>query len=85
MTASMNAAIETTVCPIDAYDNVTQAREILQWMEALGAATSDALKTNDLSRAKALAGLTSYLGNDWANHFDCQAESLAIKHGLNKQ
>jgi len=85
MTASMNAAIETTVCPIDAYDNVTQAREILQWMEALGAATSDALKANNLSRAKALAGLTSYLGIDWSNHFDCEAEKLAKSHGLNQK
>lgn len=29
MTA-MNAAVEAAVSPIDAYDNVTQAREILQ-------------------------------------------------------
>lgn len=84
MTASMNAAIETTVCPIDAYDNVTQAREILQWMEALGAATCDALKANNLSRAEALAGLTSYLGCDWANHFDCKAGELSAKRGVAK-
>lgn len=81
MTA-MNAAVETAVSPIDAYDNVAQAREILQWMEALGAATTAALKDNNLSRANALAGLTSYLGNDWANHFDCLAEALDKQHGL---
>ncbi len=81
MTA-MNAAVETAVSPIDAYENVTQAREILQWMEALGAATSHALKANNLSRAKALAGLTCYLGNDWANHFDLLAEALAKRHEI---
>lgn len=81
MTA-MNAAVEAAVSPIDAYDNVTQAREILQWMEALGAATQEALSSNHISRAKALAGLTCYLGNDWANHFDCLAEALAKLHEI---
>ncbi|MFI8739586.1 hypothetical protein [Stutzerimonas zhaodongensis] len=80
----MNAPIENNACPIDAIDNVTQAREILQWMEALGAATRDALNNNQLSRAKALASLTSYLGCDWSNHFDCKAEELNAAHGVAK-
>lgn len=51
-------------------------------MEALGAATQEALSSNHISRAKALAGLTCYLGNDWANHFDCLAEALAKLHEI---
>lgn len=31
----MTASIETTVCPIDAFDNLTLAREILHWMPAM--------------------------------------------------
>lgn len=81
---AMNAAVKAAVCPHDAYDNVTQAREILQWMEALGAATHEALSANHLSRAKALAGLTCYLGNDWANYFDCKAEELNAARGVAK-
>lgn len=40
----MNAPIVNNACPVDAIDNATQAREILQWLEAIGWATSEALK-----------------------------------------
>jgi len=36
----MTASIETTVCPIDAFDNLTLAREILHWMAAVNWAAS---------------------------------------------
>lgn len=84
MTA-MNAPIQTAVCPIDAYDHLTQAREILQWLEALSWATGEALKRQAPTHARHLATLSQYLACDWANHFDCQAEQLANVHGLNKQ
>ena len=72
----MNAPIENNVCPIDAIDNVTQAREILQWLEAIGWATSEALKKEMPTHARHLAALSQYLACDWANHFDCKAEEL---------
>ena len=84
MSASMNAAIETTVCPIDAYDNVTQAREILNWVEAISWATSAALAKGDATKAKHLAAMGQYLASDWANHFDYQAEQLAKTTGVAK-
>lgn len=77
-------AIETTVCPIDAYDNVNQAREILNWMEALNWATSKALKNGEHSRAHYLAGLGQYLARDWANYFDSEADCLSSKHGIKR-
>jgi hypothetical protein len=72
----MNAPIENNVCPIDAIDNVTQAREILQWLESIGWATSEALKKEMPTHAKNLAALSQYLACDWGNHFDCKAEEL---------
>ena len=81
----MNAPIENNVCPIDTIDNVTQAREILQWLEAIGWATSEALKKEMPTHARHLAALSQYLACDWANHFDVEAEKLAIAHGMNKQ
>jgi len=77
-------AIETTVCPIDAYDNATQAREILNWVEAINWATSKALKNGETSRAQHLAGLGQYLARDWANYFDSEAEQISTKHGLTR-
>jgi len=67
----------TTVFQDDAVDQATQAREILQWLEALGWATGEALKGQMTTHARHLAALSQYLACDWANHFDCQAEAIA--------
>ena len=80
----MNAPIKTTVCPIDAHDTLTQAREILQWTAAVNWAAAQAIKVGHTQYAKHLAGLGQYISDDWANHFDCEAEKLAKDHGLNK-
>jgi hypothetical protein len=84
MTAAMNAPIENNACPIDAIDNATQAREILQWIESISWATSQALEKDHPTHARHLAALGQYLACDWANHFDCQAEQLTKKHGMAK-
>lgn len=84
MTAT-NAPIQTAVCPIDTYDHLTQARQILHWVEAVSWAAQQAQKAGFEHRASALVSLGQYLADDWANHFDCQAEQLANVHGLNKQ
>jgi hypothetical protein len=83
MTA-MNAAVETAVCPIAAYDHLTQARQILHWVEAVNWAAQEAKKAGFEHRASTLVNLGQYLADDWANHFDCQAEQLANAHGLKK-
>lgn len=67
----------TTAFQDDAVDQATQAREILQWLEALGWATGEALKGQMTGHARHLAALSQYLACDWANHFDCQAEAIA--------
>lgn len=69
----------TTVFQDEACDQATQAREILQWLEALGWATSEALRKEQPTHARHLAELSQYLACDWANHFDCQAEALTDK------
>lgn len=73
------------VNPTDVYDHCTQAREVLQWMEALAGAISDASanETRGPHQAKRLAGLMHYLATDWGNHFDCAAEQIAKEYGLN--
>jgi len=81
----MTASIETTVCPIDAFDNLTLAREILHWMAAVNWAAAQAMKAGHTDYAKHLAGLGQHISDDWANHFDVEAEKLAIAHGVHKQ
>lgn len=76
----MNAMTKTTIRSIDAIESATQAREILNWVEALNWATGEALKSEHPSRAKHLAALGQYLAGDWANHFDYQAEEIAKAH-----
>lgn len=77
----MNAMTEATICTINAMENAAQARDILNWIEALNWATGEALKSDQQSRAKHLAALGQYLASDWANHFDYQADEIARNHG----
>jgi len=74
----------TTVFQDDAAEQASQAREILQWLEALGWATSEALKSEMPTHARHLAALSQYLACDWANHFDCQAEAITNACEVNK-
>jgi len=77
-------ATETTVCPIDAYENATQARDILNWVEAISWAASKALKNGDTTRAQHFAGLGQYLAHAWSGHFEYEADSLSSKHGIKR-
>ena len=72
----MNAMTDSVDHAVDTIDNLTQARDVLNWMEALNWATCEALKSEHPSRAKHLAALGQYLAGDWANHFECQAEEF---------
>jgi hypothetical protein len=43
------------------------------------------MKAGHTDYAKHLAGLGQHISDDWANHFDVEAEKLAIAHGMHKQ
>lgn len=75
-------AIINNACPIDAYDNAAQAREILNWIEAINWAAVKALKDDQAWRAQHLAGLSQYLSGEWAGHFDNIAREINDKHEL---
>ncbi len=78
MTAQVQVA--APISPTDVYDHLTQAREILQWVQALGSSIELASEHGRTGTVKSLAGLVNYLGTDWAAHFDSQAAHILETH-----
>tara|TARA_R110000868_G_scaffold6539_1_gene36873 strand:+ start:1436 stop:1693 length:258 start_codon:yes stop_codon:yes gene_type:complete len=71
---------------IDAYDNATLAKNLMEWMEAISSSMVDAANDKDRrleDRVKALASLAQYLASDWKNHFEEIAATVAKDNGLN--
>lgn len=74
----MTAQVEIIepICPLEVYDHLTQAREILNWMEALAFSIKHANEHGHTDKVQHLADLAHYLGTDWSAHFHHQAEKL---------
>ncbi|WP_120993156.1 hypothetical protein [Stutzerimonas urumqiensis] len=69
----------TTYSAVDMYDNATQAKEVLEWMEGISAGIHQAVAAGHHGRAKALAGLAQYLALDWADHFGRAAQETRVE------
>lgn len=76
MNAKVNVKVPTPIEPMDVYDHLTQAREIIGWMEALGYSIQRANENGATHYSTRLAGLIHYLGTDWTEHFNREAEKL---------
>lgn len=77
---------ETENYAIDAYDNATLGKNLMEWMEAISGSMVDAANDKDRrldGRVKALASLAQYLAADWKNHFEDIAATVAKDNGLN--
>ncbi len=76
MNAQANVAPSTNEAVLDAYDQLTLAREVCDWMEALSGAICASLDNGHTDRANRLAGVAQYLSGRYVQHFEEEAGAL---------
>lgn len=76
MTGHTNLAPVTNETVLDAYDQLTLAREVFDWMEALSGAICASLDNGHTDRANRLAGVAQYLSGRYVQHFEEEAGAL---------